>query len=103
MVSGTSGLELPNVGPVGRWAGGRDDVAPSFGGDLASIEQRGGETPTNLAGGAVTTWTLDATDASREGWDFETKEADHRDGRSMLPEDFWPTYSAMANSRTRGT
>jgi predicted HTH transcriptional regulator len=35
----------------------------------------------------------------REGWDFEAKKAAGRDGRGKLPEDFWPTYSAMANTR----
>lgn len=46
-----------------------------------------------------TTWTLDDVDALREGWDFEAKKAAGRDGRGKLPDDFWPTYSAMANSR----
>jgi predicted HTH transcriptional regulator len=38
-------------------------------------------------------------DALREGWDFEAKKAAGRDGRGKLPDDFWPTYSAMANAR----
>ncbi len=34
----------------------------------------------------------------REGWDFEAKSAQGRQGRGALPQDFWPTYSAMANT-----
>lgn len=34
----------------------------------------------------------------REGWDFEAKKAAGRDGQGKLPDDFWPTYSAMANT-----
>jgi ATP-dependent DNA helicase RecG len=44
-------------------------------------------------------WTLDEVEALREGWDFEAKRAAGRDGGGRLPEDFWPTYSAMANTR----
>ncbi len=45
------------------------------------------------------TWTHDDVDALREGWDFEAKKAGGRDGRGQVPADFWPTYSAMANTR----
>ncbi len=45
------------------------------------------------------TWTHDDLDALREGWDFEAKKAAGRDGRGQVPADFWPTYSAMANTR----
>ena len=34
----------------------------------------------------------------REGWDFEAKKAAGADGQGKLPEDFWKTYSAMANT-----
>ena len=34
----------------------------------------------------------------REGWDFEAKKAAGRDGLGKLPDDFWPTYAAMANT-----
>lgn len=34
----------------------------------------------------------------REGWDFEAKKAAGADGLGKLPEDFWRTYSAMANT-----
>jgi ATP-dependent DNA helicase RecG len=44
-------------------------------------------------------WTLDEVEALREGWDFEAKRATGKDGGGKLPEDFWPTYSAMANTR----
>lgn len=47
----------------------------------------------------VETWTRDDIEALREGWDFEAKRAAGRDGNGKLPEDFWPTYSAMANTR----
>jgi len=42
--------------------------------------------------------TLDDLLSLREGWDFEAKAAQGRDGRGALPESFWETYSAMANS-----
>ncbi len=45
------------------------------------------------------TWTHDDLDALREGWDFEAKKAAGRDGKGQVPGDFWPTYSAMANTR----
>ncbi|MFH1465074.1 MAG: RNA-binding domain-containing protein [Pseudomonadota bacterium] len=45
------------------------------------------------------TLTLAEFDALREGWDIEVKKAAGRDGRGKLPADFWPTYSAMANTR----
>ncbi len=45
------------------------------------------------------TLTLAELDALREGWDFEVKKAAGRDGQGKLPDDFWPTYSAMANTR----
>ena len=41
--------------------------------------------------------TLDDLLSLREGWDFEAKAAQGRDGPA-LPESFWETYSAMANS-----
>jgi predicted HTH transcriptional regulator len=34
----------------------------------------------------------------REGWNFEAKKAAGADGKGKLPEDFWKTYSAMANT-----
>ena len=34
----------------------------------------------------------------RESHDLECKLALGRDGRGAVPEDFWPTYSAFANS-----
>jgi predicted HTH transcriptional regulator len=33
-----------------------------------------------------------------EDYDLEVKKATGRDGRGELPKDFWPTYSAMANT-----
>lgn len=33
-----------------------------------------------------------------ESCDLECKAAQGRDGRGELPEDFWKTYSAMANT-----
>lgn len=33
-----------------------------------------------------------------EGCDLECKAAQGRDGRGELPEDFWRSYSAMANA-----
>lgn len=33
-----------------------------------------------------------------EGQDLESKAAQGRDGNGELPKDFWPTYSAMANT-----
>lgn len=33
-----------------------------------------------------------------EGQDFEAKRAAGRDGQGQLPESFWETYSAMANT-----
>ena len=43
---------------------------------------------------------LDFTDLFdlTEGLDFEVKKAAGRDGQGQLPESFFPTYSAMANS-----
>jgi predicted HTH transcriptional regulator len=37
-------------------------------------------------------------DALREGWAFEAKLAQGRDGRGELPGSFWATYSAFANT-----
>lgn len=34
----------------------------------------------------------------RESVSLECKLANGRDGKGALPEDFWPTYSAMANA-----
>lgn len=34
----------------------------------------------------------------RESITLECKLANGRDGKGALPEDFWPTYSAMANA-----
>lgn len=45
-----------------------------------------------------TSWTLNDLAALQEGWDFEAKEAQGRDGRGRLPDSFWETYSAMANT-----
>ncbi|NOY26427.1 MAG: hypothetical protein GXP62_11195 [Oligoflexia bacterium] len=42
--------------------------------------------------------TLDDLDLLREGWDFEAKLAQGRDGQGQLPRSFWETYSAMANA-----
>ena len=42
--------------------------------------------------------TLDDLLSLREGWDFEAKAAQGRDGRGALPKSFWETCSAMANS-----
>lgn len=42
--------------------------------------------------------TLEELEALREGWEFEAKLAGGNDGRGKLPKDFWPTYSAMANT-----
>jgi ATP-dependent DNA helicase RecG len=42
--------------------------------------------------------TLADIEALREGWDFEAKLARGRDGRGAVPESFWETYSAMANT-----
>jgi predicted HTH transcriptional regulator len=45
------------------------------------------------------TWTLELLESMREGTDFEAKRAGGKDGMGQLPEDFWPTYSAMANTQ----
>ena len=37
-------------------------------------------------------------DSLREGWHFEAKLAAGRDGQGAVPESFWETYSAMANT-----
>lgn len=43
-------------------------------------------------------WTLDYISNLRETDEVEAKLAAGRDGRGELPKDFWPTYSAFANS-----
>lgn len=40
----------------------------------------------------------DEWDAIREGWAFEAKLAQGRDGRGEVPSSFWETYSAFANT-----
>jgi predicted HTH transcriptional regulator len=42
--------------------------------------------------------TRDDPELLREGWNFEAKLASGRDGRGAVPESFWQTYSAMANT-----
>ena len=42
--------------------------------------------------------TLDELEMLREGWDFEAKLADGRDGHGALPVSLWESYSAMANT-----
>ncbi len=42
--------------------------------------------------------TLDELQTLREGWDFEAKLAHGRGGAGALPDSFWATYSAMANT-----
>lgn len=37
--------------------------------------------------------------ALSESEELEFKLAQGKDGRGKLPDDFWPTYSAMANTR----
>ena len=37
-------------------------------------------------------------DTLREGYDTEFKKALGRDGKGKVPEDFWESYSAMANT-----
>ena len=41
---------------------------------------------------------LDDLELLRETVDFECKLAAGRDGQGAVPEDFWRTYSAFANS-----
>lgn len=43
--------------------------------------------------------TLDDLDIIRETIDLECKLAGGRDGKGALPEDFWRTYSAFANTQ----
>lgn len=45
------------------------------------------------------TLTLDELSILSEGWDFEAKAAQGRDGSGALPRSFWPTYSGMANGQ----
>lgn len=42
---------------------------------------------------------LDSLGSIAEGVNLECKLAQGRDGRGELPRDFWPTYSAFANTR----
>lgn len=42
--------------------------------------------------------TREDLDNLREGWDFEAKLAIGADGRGAVPDSFWETYSAMANT-----
>ena len=42
--------------------------------------------------------TRDEIEALREGWEFEAKLAGGRDGRGQVPDSFWETYSAFANT-----
>lgn len=46
----------------------------------------------------LTISSLDDIQALRESFDVECKLAAGRDGAGALPRDFWPTYSAFANS-----
>ncbi|WP_041193316.1 winged helix-turn-helix transcriptional regulator [Candidatus Symbiobacter mobilis] len=46
----------------------------------------------------MTLQSLDDLALLRESVSLECKLAQGRDGQSALPEDFWPTYSAMANT-----
>ncbi|PKN58180.1 MAG: AAA family ATPase [Deltaproteobacteria bacterium HGW-Deltaproteobacteria-14] len=41
--------------------------------------------------------TLEELSILREGWDFEAKAAQGRDGTGAVPRSFWETYAAMAN------
>jgi len=41
---------------------------------------------------------IDEIASMREGWEFEAKRALGRDGRGKVPKDFWPSYSALANT-----
>lgn len=43
--------------------------------------------------------SIDDLQSLREGWETEAKAAQGRDGLGKLPESFWETYVAMANSR----
>jgi ATP-dependent DNA helicase RecG len=43
--------------------------------------------------------TPDELELLREGWDFEAKKASGRDGTGALPDSFWETYSAFANTQ----
>ncbi|HEY1181003.1 MAG TPA: RNA-binding domain-containing protein, partial [Rhodocyclaceae bacterium] len=42
-------------------------------------------------------WRLEDVAALSEGVDVECKAAQGRDGRGEVPDDFWKSYSAMAN------
>ena len=42
--------------------------------------------------------TLADIELLAETFDLECKKAAGRDGKGELPKDFWPTYSAMANT-----
>lgn len=42
--------------------------------------------------------SLDDLSLLRESVSLECKLANGRDGKGALPDDFWPTYSAMANT-----
>lgn len=43
--------------------------------------------------------SIDDLQSLREGWETEAKAAQGRDGLGKLPESFWETYVAMANTR----
>jgi ATP-dependent DNA helicase RecG len=43
-------------------------------------------------------WKNMDVDSLAESYDLECKAAQGRDGQGELPEDFWKSYSAMANS-----
>ncbi len=42
--------------------------------------------------------TREELEALREGWDLEVKRATGRNGSGAVPDSFWETYSAMANT-----
>ncbi|WP_244122368.1 AlbA family DNA-binding domain-containing protein [Burkholderia latens] len=50
----------------------------------------------------VTTYTTEDLLALGESVDVEFKRAAGRDGKGEVPKEFWPTYSAMANTEGGG-